>query len=108
MAVLQKLLVRENLHRITEILDQATIAKFDLPVAITGDAGIVGHEDNGDATRIELLQDHHDLQAGATIQVTSRLVSQDHRGTRRQGAGDSHTLLLTAGKLYRAMVGTRI
>ena len=44
------------------------------------------------------------LQAELGIQVTQRLIHEQHRGLRGQGTGDGHTLLLAAGELRRVAV----
>src|SRR5579875_4148280 len=59
--LLQKQFLRFERCNIDCIFDYLSIAEVNLPPAITGDGGIVGDEDNGNAPFIELLQDHHHL-----------------------------------------------
>jgi hypothetical protein len=49
-------------------------------------------------------QQFDDRHAGRGIEIAGRLVSEDDRRARRNGAGDRHALLLTAGKLGRIMI----
>ena len=51
-------------------------------------------------------QEAEDLRTRAGVEVARRLVGEDHLGIVGQGAGDGHTLHLTAGKLRRTVVQT--
>ena len=47
---------------------------------VGGDVGLVRDEDDGDALVAELLEQRHDLDAGARVEVAGRLVGEDERG----------------------------
>ena len=48
---------------------------------------------------MNVLELFHNNVAGATVEVTSRLVGEDNARVGDETAGDSDTLLLTTGKL---------
>ena len=79
---------------------------LDDALAVGGDVVLVGDQDDGDALAVEFLEDGHDLDAGAGIEVAGGFVGQHHGRLVDQGAGDGHPLLLAAGKLVGIMVGT--
>ena len=45
----------------------------------------------------------NDLLARGRVQITRRFISQENRGATSEGAGDSHSLLFSPGKLDRIM-----
>ncbi len=46
-------------------LDHAPVAEVDDAVGVGGDVVLVRHQHDGDALAVELLQQGHDLDAGA-------------------------------------------
>ncbi len=62
-------------------------------------AGVVGHDQHGDALGIQLLEEQHDLFARAGVQVAGGLVRQQNGRAHHQGPRDRHPLLLAAGQL---------
>ena len=50
---------------------------------------------------VELLQQRHDLEAGARVERAGRLVGEDQQRVVDQRARDRHALLLAAGELRR-------
>jgi hypothetical protein len=66
---------------------------------------LVGDEQHGDAVlAVEALEDLHDLDAGAAVEVAGGLVGQDELRVVDQRARDRHPLLLAAGELVRRVV----
>ena len=59
------------------------------------------------ASPVEALQNGHDLDAGARVEVARRFIGQDQAGRVDQGPSNGHTLLLTARHLIRAVVHAR-
>src|SRR5262245_52753888 len=65
---------------------------------------LVGHDDDGDAITVQVLEQGHDLHAGPRVEGASGLVGQDEYGLIDEGAGDGDALLLTAGELSGVMM----
>ena len=64
------------------------------------------HHDHRDAPLpVQLLEDRHDLDAGARIQGSRRFVGQDQLRIVDQAARDGDALLLSAGELAGVMIG---
>ncbi len=81
------------------------VAEANEPRAVLGDVHLVRDEDDGDAAlAIELLEDVHDLDARARIEVSGRLVGEDDRRLVDERARDRDALLLTARQLVRKVV----
>src|SRR5207249_3767487 len=60
-------------------LDQA-VPHADDVTGVTGDAGVVRHQHDGDALLdVELLEHAQDLLAGVRIEITRRLVGEQER-----------------------------
>src|SRR5215813_7458421 len=57
------------------VAQDAPVAKGDLPFRVSGDVGLVRHQQDRDAMLVQRLEHRHDLKARAAIQVPSRLVS---------------------------------
>ncbi len=55
--------------------------------------------------RVELLQQRHDLDAGARVERTGRLVGENQRRVVDERARDRHALLLAARQLRGLMIG---
>ena len=53
---------------------------------------------------VEPLENVHDLETGAAIEVAGRLIGEDDFRIVDERTGDRHPLLLAAGKLARMMV----
>src|SRR3990170_2453691 len=99
-------------RRVASALDR--LVAHDAPVAdrddaggVAGDVVLVGDQQHGDAAvAVETLQDLHDLDAGAAVEIAGGLVGQDQLGVVDQRARDRHPLLLPAGELVGRVVGT--
>ena len=59
-------------------------------------------------TLVQPLHQIEDVVGGGLVQVAGRLVGQQQPGIVDQRAGQSHTLLLAAGELARAMFAARL
>ena len=69
------------------------------------ESDIVRHHDHGDPLpHVEVDEDLHDNVCAACIQITCRLVEEQNLGLVRDGASNSHSLLLTTGQLVREMI----
>ena len=66
---------------------------------VAGDVRLVRDHDDGDALVVQLLENVHDLDARAAIEIARRLVGEQHVGIVDEGARDGDALLLAAGKL---------
>ena len=89
-----------------DLLDNFTVEEIDDAVGVAGIALGVGHHDDGGAFLVEVGEQVHHLLAVLGIQVTCGFVSKDEFRVGDNGAGDSHTLLLTARELLREVLGT--
>jgi hypothetical protein len=65
----------------------------------------VRHHDNGSALFVQFGQQSHHLRTVLGIQVTGRLIGKNQLRVRYHSAGNGHTLLLSAGKLLREVLG---
>ena len=66
---------------------------------------IVRHHDHGDLlSHVEVDEDLHDNVCAASIQITCWLIKEQNLGLVRDGASNSHSLLLTTGQLVREMI----
>ena len=70
------------------------------------DFRIMGDEDDGDTLAVEVLEQGQDLQRGAAVEGTGRLVGEQEAGLVDERAGDGDALLLAAGKLHGAVMGS--
>src|SRR5579864_107116 len=67
--------------------------------------GVVRHHQNGFAVLAhKLLDERHDLVGALSVEIAGGLVAKQERRVRNNGAGDSHALLLTSGKLPRVVI----
>ena len=97
--------MRPSVGRTRAVLDEA-VHDMDDALGMPCHAGIMGHEDDGEAVgAVELLEHPEEFLAGARIKVAGRLVGQEHPRMVDQRPGDRHPLLLAAGKLRRLVVG---
>ena len=93
---------------VVEVLfDGAYHAVLDVDdfVRLVGHAAFVGHDDDGHARLVEVLQDLHHFDRGLAVEGARGLVGQDDLRTGDEGAGDGHTLLLSAAHLVGHVVG---
>ncbi len=80
--------------------EDAAIAHRHRASGISGDIGLVRHQDDGDALlAIELRQRLHDLVRGTRIEIAGGLVGKEQARRIDQRPRDRDPLLLAAGKL---------
>ena len=80
------------------------IAEADNALCVMRDIFFMRDDDDGFAFGVEILEDGHDLLAGARIEVAGRLIAQDNYRIVDQRARDRYALLLAAGELARFMI----
>src|SRR6187200_785505 len=86
------------------VVDDPAVLQGDQPVGVGGGDGIVGDHHHGLAELVDrLAQQGEHVGARLRVEVAGRLVGEDNRGFRDQGAGDRDPLLLAAGELRGAM-----
>jgi hypothetical protein len=83
----------------------ATVEHVNDTAGMVGVTLIMGHHDDGSAVNIELTQQLEYFLTIGRVQITGRLVRQYELRVRDHGPGDRDTLLLTAGKLLRSVIG---
>ena len=70
-----------------------------------GHSAFVGHHHDGHALfLIEVAQQLHHFRARLLVERTGGLIGQNYLGMSDDGAGNGHTLLLTAGEFAGQMV----
>ncbi len=78
------------------------VADIEQAAATPRQCGIVGDEQQGGAfARLQVKEQVDDGLARLLVEISCRLIGQQHAGTRGECAGDGHTLLFSAGKLAR-------
>src|SRR4051812_20196885 len=83
----------------------ASVAELDDARAVLGDVHFVRDEHDGDAALdIQFLEDVHDLDRRAGIEVARRFVGEQDRRLVDERARDGDALLLTAGELIGIVV----
>ena len=70
--------------------------------------GVVSHEQQRDAVAIQLLEDLHDLAAGARVEVARRLVGEQEARLHDDRAPDRDALALAARELIGPVVEARL
>ena len=88
------------------VFDQP-VAQSHHAVAVLGDLGFMGHDDDGLATAMELVEQRHDLHGRRGIEVAGGLVGQQDRRLAHQGARHRDALALAAGELVGQVVHAR-
>src|SRR4249919_1083138 len=88
------------------ILPDQPIPHYNVSLRVGGDVLLVRDHDDGDAVLIELLENGHDLDACAAVEIAGRFIRQQYLRIIDQRARNRDALLLTAGKLTRKMVFT--
>ena len=76
------------------------IQKVNDPFGIVGHLRLVGDHQHGNApVAVQRHQQVHDFVTTLAVEVTGRLISQQHGGIGDDGASDGDPLLLAAGQL---------
>src|SRR6185295_16110320 len=86
------------------VRDDRAVVEDHAALRMTGDFRIVRHDDDRLARGVELLEEPHHVRAGATVQISGRLVREDERRPVHERAGDRDALPLAARELVRTMV----
>ena len=90
------------LQRSVILLKHAVVYQTDLGRQGHGLHLVMGNVDEGTSRlHMKSLKLIAHLQTKLGVQVGQRLIHEQHGRLRRQGSGDSHTLLLPAGQLCR-------
>ena len=84
---------------------QAAVFHHQLAMSSGTQRLVMGNHNQRDATPIEFFEQTNNLFASVAVKIAGRLVSQYQGWLHDGGAGNRHTLALTAGKLIGAMVG---
>ena len=98
MGELEQLVIRLMRARDLLVADDPTVSEIDIAVGIGRDVGLVGDDDRGDALpAIEVLENRHDLDAGARVERSGRFIRENDLRIVHQSARDGDALLLAAG-----------
>ena len=62
-----------------------------------GDIGFVGHQDDGVAFGVKVVEEGHDFDRCFGVKVAGGFVGEDDAGVIDEGAGDGYALALAAG-----------
>ena len=65
---------------------------------------VMGHQHDGLALLVEVVNQFEHLLAGARVEVAGGLIGQDHQRVVDQRTRDGHALLLAAGQLVGTMM----
>ena len=87
------------------ILHDVAVEEVDDAVGVARVALRVGDHHDGGALLVELGEQVHHLLAVLAVEVAGGLVGEDELGVGDHGAGDGHTLLLSARQLLREVLG---
>ena len=88
-----------DVHALAVFGDEATVSQLERTVRKSSDFLGVGHDEEGHTVvLVEVLEQRQHFTARNRVQSTGRLVGQDQARLCDEGAGDGHTLLLTAAQ----------
>ena len=73
----------------------------DAPLHLIDEARLMGGHHHGGAARVDAGEQLHDVDGCRGVEVSGRLVGQEHLGTVDQCTGDRDALLLTTRQLVR-------
>nr|BFF11839.1 hypothetical protein GCM10025699_31420 [Microbacterium flavescens] len=73
----------------------------DAALHLVDEACLVGGHDDGGAAGVDAREELHDVDGCRGVEVSGRLVGEEHLRPVHQGAGDRDALLLTARQLVR-------
>ena len=92
--------VGEHIADVADLGDAALVDDGHALTDLLDDAHLVRDDDDRHAERlVDLLEQTEDRLRGVRVEGAGGLVAQEVFRPRRQGAGDGHALLLTAGEL---------
>ena len=78
---------------------------FNAAARARAECGIVRHDDQRHATRVQFFEQAHDFDAGGTIEIAGRFVGQKQRRPHDRGARDRHSLALPTRQLIGTVLG---
>src|ERR1700688_1561447 len=81
------------------VLANFSVAKHQHALGVLGDVVLVGDQDDGQSFVVQVLENFHDFDGRAAVQISRRLVRQQDRRLVHQRAGNGYALLLPAGHL---------
>ena len=82
--------------------------QFQCAITPAGERPVVRHQNQRTAgAAIQLEQQVGDFLTGGGIQIARRFIGKQHCRMRDEGASDRHTLLLSAGELFRIVRNAR-
>src|SRR5262249_32363331 len=84
--------------------DQAPVAEGEVPTGVAGYVWLVSDEHDRDAAFVQVLEQRHDLDAGAAVERARGLVGQHQHGVVDQGPRDRYPRLLAARGLRRMVI----
>jgi len=86
------------------IIDDHAVPHDDVALRVGSDVLLMRHHDDCNSALVELLENCHDLDARAAIEIPGRLICKQHFGVIDQRAGNGDALLLPARELARGMI----
>src|SRR5262249_53586502 len=88
-----------------DLLRERAFVEMQRVPRVLGGLRIVSYHDHPLAVgTVELLPQGQDFLRRLAVEITGRLVADQERGIRNDGACDRHALLLSAGELRRTML----
>ena len=86
------------------IIDDHAVTHEDVALRVGSDVLLVRHHDDCNSAFVELLENCHDLDARAAIEIAGRLIRQQDLGIVDQRACYCHALLLPTRELAGGMI----
>jgi hypothetical protein len=80
------------------------VAHHDVALRESRNVRLVRHHHDRDPALVELLENVHDLETCAAVEVAGRLIGEDDFRIVDESTRDRDSLLLAAGKLARMMI----
>lgn len=81
------------------VLADCSVTKHKNAFGELGDVVFVRDENDGQPLIVEVLEDFHDFNGSAAIEIPGRLVREQDRRTVHESTRNGHALLLAAGHL---------
>ncbi len=89
---------------VSRIRNDLAVANFDDALRTGGDLPVMRHDDDGAPFTVELLKDAENFFTAMAVERAGRFVGKNDLRIVDERAGDGNALLLSAGKLARAMM----
>jgi len=81
---------------VSAVGDDGSIAEGDLALGVGSYGVVMGHEKDGTALAMQVLEQTHDFLSCVEIKIARGLIGQKQCGTVDEGASDGHALLFSA------------